>query len=304
MAHHLDRAIEALARKQHGAFSSSQVNELGGSRQSVHRRVTSGQWVRLDQGVFALAGHPPTLLRQMKAAQLAVPHSAISGLSAAALHQFPDIRVGRIEVTTTRNGGSTPLARVRHRHPVPTTAVDGIAVTTAAQTLADIADRVPSEVLGDAIEFALRASITTFADLAVAWQTARDRRAPSARPFRAALRLLDPESAVAASVLESRLYRVLDDPRLPAFVRQAPAPWAPEGAERVDAAFPTVRWIVEGDGRAWHTRVDDFERDRRRDHLAQVIGWSVTRFTLAQIDTPGYVVDTLARAFDERRRAA
>ena len=100
------------------------------------------------------------------------------------------------------------------------------------------------------------------------------------------------------------LYRVLDDPRLPPLLRQAPAPWAPDGAERVDAAFPSMKWIVESDGRAWHTRVADFERDRRRDHLAQMAGWSVTRFTMEQIDRSGYVIDTLLAAFAERSRVA
>jgi very-short-patch-repair endonuclease len=304
MASNIDRAIEALARKQHGAFSTSQIRELGGSHQLTHRRVRSGQWLRLDQAVFALPGNPSTPLRQMKAAELAVPHSAISGLPGAVLHGVPDIRLGRIEVSTSRHGGSTPLARVRHRQPVPTTIVQGIRVTTVAQTLADIAASVTPPVLGAAVGDALREGTATFEELVLAWQSARDRRAASARPFRAALLAHDPAAEVASSVLESRLYRVLDDPALPRFVRQAPAPWAPDGRERVDVAFPSVRWIVEGDGRAWHTRVDDFERDRRRDHLAQAAGWSVTRFTLAQIDHPGYVVDTLARAFKRQRRAS
>ena len=79
--HELDRAIEALARRQHGAFSISQVHQAGGDRQKAKRRVASGRWVRLDRGVYALPGNPPTALRQMKAAELAVPGSAISGTS-------------------------------------------------------------------------------------------------------------------------------------------------------------------------------------------------------------------------------
>jgi hypothetical protein len=44
--------------------------------------------------------------------------------------------------------------------------------------------------------------------------------------------------------------------------------------------------------------VADFERDRRRDHEAQRIGWGASRFTAADIDRPGYVVDTLLAIFD------
>ncbi len=58
-----------------------------------------------------------------------------------------------------------------------------------------------------------------------------------------------------------------------------------------------TRRIVEGDGRSWHARVADFERDRARDHEAQRIGIEVSRFTMDQIRTPGYVVGLLLEIF-------
>ena len=78
MAPTFDRAIEALARKQHGAFSLEQVKEIGGDKRLATRRVDSGQWVRLDTGVYALPGNPPTVRRQMKAAELAVAAASAS----------------------------------------------------------------------------------------------------------------------------------------------------------------------------------------------------------------------------------
>lgn len=63
-------------------------------------------------------------------------------------------------------------------------------------------------------------------------------------------------------------------------------------------------WIVEADGRSWHARVADFERDRRRDHRAQRIGWGTSRFTGADVERAGYVVDTLLAIFDRIRSAA
>ena len=65
-----------------------------------------------------------------------------------------------------------------------------------------------------------------------------------------------------------------------------------------------MRWIVEGDGRSWHARVADFERDRQRDHEAQRIGWGTCRFTDADIDRRGYVVETLLAIFDRITGAA
>jgi very-short-patch-repair endonuclease len=301
MAPRFDRAIEALARRQHGAFSIHQLHDLGADRYLARRRVAAGRWLRLETGVFALPGNPPTLLRQMKAAELSVPGSAISGTPAAFLHEVPDVRIGRLEISAGRNAGRTSLARVRHRGPVPATTVQGIRVTTLVQTIADIAPSVTAAVLDDAIEVALLRGKATFEQLAAAWERARDGRVPGAPALRDALLRRDPEDVVAASVLEGRLYRLLDDARLPPFVRQAPAPWSPGGRERVDAAFPSVCWIVEGDGRSWHARVGDFERDRERDHRAHELGWGVSRFTFAQIERQGYVVGSLLRTFAARQ---
>jgi very-short-patch-repair endonuclease len=304
MAPTLDRAIEALARKQHGAFSLEQVREIGGDRRLATRRVDSGRWVRLDTGVYALPGNPPTVRRQMKAAELAVPGAFVSGVASAVLHELPGFRLGRLEVSTHRKGGYTHLARVRHRQPVPTTWVDGIRTTTVAQTIADVAASAPADVVGPAIDAALLAHTTTWDELDLACRTARARRSPTARPLAEVLLARYPTVAIPQSVLESKLYPLLDDPRLPPHVRQAPAPWDPTGRERVDVTFPTMRWIVEGDGRSWHARVADFERDRQRDHKAQRIGWGTCRFTDADIGRRGYVVVTLLAIFDRISSAA
>jgi very-short-patch-repair endonuclease len=304
MAHTFDRAIEALARKQHGAFNIHQVNRLGGDRHVAKRRCSTGQWIRLARGVYALNGNPPTTLRQMKAAELSVRGAAISGTAAGILHEIPGVRLGRLELSAARNAGRSTLARVRHREPVPTIRVEGIRVTSVAQTLVDLAVHLDHEALGTAIDSALLAGTTSWDELDRAHRTARERRSATARPFGEALVVRDPTVAVPQSVLESKLHLLLDDPRLPPHVRQAPAPWDPTGGERVDVAFPSMRWIIEVDGRAWHARVADFERDRRRDHAAMRIGWGSCRFTAADLDRPGYVVSTLLAVFQRISGAA
>ena len=300
--HELDRAIEALARRQHGAFSITQVHHVGGDRQKAKRRVASGRWLRLAVGVYALPGHPPPALRQMKAAELAVPGSAISGTSAAVLHDLPGFRLGRLEVSASRTAGRTRLAIVRHRAAVPTTRVDGIRVTTIAQTLADVARSTDDTRLGDLVDRCVLDGAVTSDEVAAALRTARDRNAAGSRRLGRVLARRDDSRAVPTSALEVALYPLLADPRLPPFVAQAPAPWRPGGPQTVDAWFPTERRIVEGDGRAWHARVADLELDKARDHDAQRVGIEVSRFTWDQIRTPGYVVGVLLEIF--ARRAA
>lgn len=48
---------------------------------------------------------------------------------------------------------------------------------------------------------------------------------------------------------------------------------------RVDAVIPDWNLILEADGRAFHTKRADFERDRQRDNLAAAHGYRVMRFT-------------------------
>jgi very-short-patch-repair endonuclease len=55
------------------------------------------------------------------------------------------------------------------------------------------------------------------------------------------------------------------------------------GPQRVDGLIEPWRLIVEADGRRWHTRVADFERDHARDIAALLHGYLVARFTWSQL---------------------
>ncbi len=84
-----------------------------------------------------------------------------------------------------------------------------------------------------------------------------------------------------ASVLERLLYGVLDRPGMPRYKSQAPLPWAPD--KRVDAMLLDAPVIIEGDGRRWHSRVEDFERDRERDRAAALHGYLTLRYTWTEL---------------------
>jgi very-short-patch-repair endonuclease len=53
--------------------------------------------------------------------------------------------------------------------------------------------------------------------------------------------------------------------------------------------------LTEVDGRRWHTRRSDFERDRERDQRAQMHGFEVTRFSYRQLThRPDHAREVLA----------
>lgn len=94
----IDKRIEALADKQHGAFNRQQAYQLGASETFVHRRHQAGHWVRPAPGVYALARSPGTWLRQCRIAELSVDGSAIAGRPAGALHGLAGFRPGPVEL--------------------------------------------------------------------------------------------------------------------------------------------------------------------------------------------------------------
>ncbi len=71
-------------------------------------------------------------------------------------------------------------------------------------------------------------------------------------------------------------------------------------AAQLDLAFPDVLLAIEIDGWAWHSDPERFQRDRRRQNLLVATGWTVLRFTWADlVERPDQVlatvVQTLAR---------
>jgi hypothetical protein len=90
-------------------------------------------------------------------------------------------------------------------------------------------------------------------------------------------------------------------PGLGSVVWQARLPFWPRGAARCDGLAVGWQLILEADGRAWHTRVDDFVRDRWRDNLANVHGYDVLRFTYHQLVHHGRDCRSLLVAYITRR---
>ncbi|MCU0270704.1 MAG: endonuclease domain-containing protein [Acidimicrobiales bacterium] len=292
----IDRGIAALARSQHGAFHRAQVQALGGDDSYIRRRLVNGSWVRLDRAVFALASHPGTWLRQAKAAELSLPDAALSGRSAAVLHGLTGFRPGALELTVAPScRGSSRLATVRRREDLPTCRVSGIHVVSLAQTVCDVAASSTQTVLDRAVDDLLVARRLRVEELAQRHAALLPRRSHGIGRVSHLLAEVSQEGYVPTeSELEASLRSVLRDSRLPDAVPQAAFPWWPDGACRVDFFIPSWRRILEADGRRWHTRRADFERDAARDHLAQRHGYEVTRFTYRHlVDDRAYVVDVL-----------
>jgi hypothetical protein len=276
--------VAALSRKQHGAWSRAQALRAGMSEKSIRIRYQSGEWLRLDHGVYGHVAVPPTWERSLMAAVLAEPWAKVSHRASAALAELTGYRRGRPEVTIRPGANARGSLAIAHRGvDVRTTTVRGIPTVTIAQTFVDLAqvssERKVALALSDRAELdprLLDAVRDRYCQLA-------PRGGRDLRPLRAILSRFGAGEAVERSVLEARLVAALRAAGITDAVLEAPFPGRSPGLQRVDALVPSWRVVAEADGRTWHTRLADFENDRRRDAEAAAAGYLTLRFTHHQL---------------------
>ena len=123
------------------------------------------------------------------------------------------------------------------------------------------------EVVIAAVDSALRKGLITLPE----W-LAEISQLPGRLPM-----LLEPVEALSESIIESytrfRLWRLGLEPRVQVQIR---------GVGRVDLLIGT-RLVIELDGREFHSSVEQFEEDRRRDAVLIALGYHVLRFSYRQI---------------------
>jgi very-short-patch-repair endonuclease len=262
----------------------------------IDGHVSSGRWLVVAPGVYGLPSHPGRWERQLMAAVLGEPDAVVGGRSAAALHGLSGFRPGRVEIVVPRNAQNrSPIALVRRRDGVERTSIGGIPVLTVRDTLFAVSGIVPVRRTAVALDDALAAKLVTMPELRARYVAL----APSRRRGFAAMGGLiearsSDEYAPPSSELERHLYGVLDRPAMPRYRRQASLPWAPE--QRVDAMLVDAPVLIEADGRRWHTRVADFERDRERDRAAALHGYRTLRYSWADLTGSPHLVEAEVRA--------
>lgn len=277
----IDQRIEALASRQYEVFSRQQAFDLGASERFVARRLVDKWWIRQVPAVYALATSTGTWLRQCKVAELSVAGSALAGSSALAIHEVSGFRPGPLELLVPINAPCRHPTAVVHRYAGAKLAtVDGIRVTTVAQSLFDVAMVVSPRKLERGMDDALLTKKVTCGALAERlefYDGSRRPGLPKIRPL--VLERLEDGWVPPESELEAKLYELLAEMPGLRVVRQAPFPWRAAAPGRVDALLPDHRLIIEADGRRWHTRMKDFDRDERRTNEATARGWATLHFT-------------------------
>ncbi len=280
----IDREVSELASRQRGVVARAQLRALGLSTQQIDRRVAARRLVPLHRGVYAVGHRALAFGAWEQAALLAAgPAAALSHRSAAVWWRMLGRWGGKVEVVVpTQSGRRVPgiaVHRCASLRPQDVTTADGLACTTPARTLMDLAATAPA-LLPRALTEAERLHL----DVAgVLHRLATEPGRRGAGALAAALAAFDPRKAEARTVLELRFLEVVRAARLP-----APQVNVVVDAGRlrpeVDFLWPAERVAVEVDGREFHDIVATAEADRARDNALALAGHLVLRFTWRRLE--------------------
>ncbi|MDM7856022.1 type IV toxin-antitoxin system AbiEi family antitoxin domain-containing protein [Cellulomonas alba] len=264
-------------------------------------RVRPGAFVRTREWEGLAPGEQHVLV--VRAAASVMRHVVFSHDSAAALWGMPLVAPpAAIHVSRARSGGSSWTGVVRHRGAgdLAVHERDGVRVTSAVDTVLDLAASLPFACAVPAADHALRAGLVT-ADALAAGVAERAGRRGVARSA-AVARFADARSeSPGESLSRARMHELgLPAPRL-----QTEFAERGEVVARVDFWWPEARLVGEFDGRLKY-RVDGIADRRsleerlwqekvREDRLRRA-GLRVARWTWSDAMSPSRLATILSRA--------
>ncbi len=269
-----------------GIFSRGQARAAGFSEAQIRSFVSRGRWVRSSRAVFEVVGRAPSgsdaVVRRVLAAGPQavvgfVPAARLYGWELPALPKLPDV------IVPPGHSPSVPCYRSRLTSDEVVTR-GPVLVTTPPRTAADFAVLLPLDEAVVVLDSAMRAGLRP----AALEEAIGRRRSPAARW---ALALADPESG---SVPESQARMLFHHAGLPKPDTQLIVQWA-NVRHRADFAWPQAMLIVEIDGREFHIAEEPFQADRTHQNAVTRGGWTVVRFTVADVRLrPAYVTEEVA----------
>lgn len=210
----MDRRLSAVAARQYGVITRSQVLAAGIGDTGIEERIRTGRLLRLHRGVFAV-GHRE-LRRQghwLAAVMACGPGAVLSHASAGALWNRGSASV-YVDVTVPSRAGRVRRKGLRvHRSgrlaAKEVTVHERIPVTTVARTLLDLADVLPPQALNRAVDEAEYLRILDMTSLIAVVQNNPGRR--GAKLLRAA----EGPAELTRSHLEQRFIEILSRPNAP-----------------------------------------------------------------------------------------
>ena len=275
-------AVLRQGRRVDVVLRSELLRRVGG-RRAADRALADGTWQRVLRGTYAPAGELDLTTRGLAAGLLLPQHALVADRCLLWLHGVDVLPPGppQLEVVVPRGAVVPRRAGVRAREALVTDSdrdeVRGVRCLRPARAVVDLLRRLPLAEAVVVADAAQRAELEGVGDLGDELLLH-----VGLRGVLRAGRALDLSDARAESPPESRLRLAL----VLAGLRPVPQHEVRVGGRllaRVDLAFPELRVAIEYDGREVHEREDVFRRDRQRQNDLVRAGWTVLRFTAADL---------------------
>jgi len=158
-------ALFDMAEGQQGYFTAKQAAEVGYQLGSQAHHVKSGNWVRVERGIYRLARFPQSAEEQLVIYALwsrnraGEPEGVYSHQTALSIHELSDVNPAKLHMTVPaafRRRAKTPKILVLHRAILDEKDVElrqGFAVTRPLRAIADVtaAESVSREIVAQAL---------------------------------------------------------------------------------------------------------------------------------------------------------
>ncbi len=162
----LRRRLDALAYRQAGYFTAAQAKHIGYAYQAQKYHVDTGNWMRVDRGLFRLPDWPSSADDQyVRWALWSGLRAVVSHDSALRVHELSDVDPASIHLTVPAGFRAEDPLVVAHRGVLDDDDVEhrqGWRVTTPLRTLADVAaDELSQEIIDAAVRDALERGLVS-----------------------------------------------------------------------------------------------------------------------------------------------
>jgi hypothetical protein len=276
-------SIQEVAKRQCGVVSWPQLQALGVTRSQVWRRLRSGDWARELPGVWRLSWVEQSWMQKAWSASLwAGAGACLSHGAAARLWDLVETEADTIDVSAPYRLWTSASWLVPHKTAFLSRQVqrrkNGVAVTSPARALVDLAAVVDEDALQRAMESAFRRRIASVSEVR---RVLRYLPASGRSGTGKAWRLLQQGawSEDAQSELERRALQLFGRYRLPKPLCQFMVLEGDQSLGTVDFAWPSAKVIVEAEGFEFHSGRDAWDNDIARYNALVFHGWTVVRLT-------------------------
>jgi hypothetical protein len=305
------REIYRLGQLQRGLITRADLRAIGVTRNERAWLVSGGTLTLIGRQTFLVGGAGDDPLRRMLVASLD-EGGPISHRSALVLHDLPGIREPSLPDVLTpriRRSNDSLVATVHSTTWLPpddVTTVHGIACTSVARSLFNLAGLVPQvdlETVRSAVDDAVR--LRKASDRWLWWRLEKLRcRGRSGAANLEAILVARAGGAVTESWLEREFLRLLAEAGVPLPTCQRRVRARGAFVARVDFADEDLGIVIEVTGASGHSSREQRAADASRRNRLGMLGLLVLEFTYEQVvGDPAEVVAEVWRARASRSRS-